>query len=170
MSGAASRTSGTIPPIPTTLAGERVQLIQEDRQGRLWIATFGTGLNLFDRATGRVTRYVHDPANPQSIDQTTRISELYEDRVATCGCATTMAGSIASTPTTASSNVSGTIPRAGDRRRPRADPSHDNVSFIKEDRNGNVWIGTFGGGLDWLTRPGTVHPLSACAVRSGQPE
>ena len=31
------------PADPTTLAGERVQLIQEDRQGRFWIATYGTG-------------------------------------------------------------------------------------------------------------------------------
>lgn len=64
---------------PATLAGERVQLIYEDRAGRLWVATYGTGVNLFDQRSGRATRYVHDPGNPQSIDQTTRIHELYED-------------------------------------------------------------------------------------------
>jgi len=136
------------PTDPTTLAGERVQLIYEDRAGRLWVATYGTGLNLFDRSSGRVTRYFHDPQNPQSIDQTTRLSELYEDARGYLWVR----------------HFDGRLDRFDaekgvfkrfrhDAAQPEsatsvAGPSHDNVSFIREDRNGNTWVGTFGGGLD----------------------
>lgn len=137
------------PADPTTLAGERVQLIQEDREGRLWIATFGSGLNLFSPASGRVTRYVHDPKNSQSIDRTTRIGELYEDRLGYLWVR----------------HYDGRLdrfdPQQGVFKRFRHDPAepddaiasvglgHDEVSFVREDRNGNFWVGTFGG-LDWF--------------------
>jgi ligand-binding sensor domain-containing protein/signal transduction histidine kinase len=136
------------PADPATLAGERVQLIFEDRAGRMWVATYGTGLNLFDRQSGRVTRYVHDPQDPQSIAETNRILELYEDR----------AGYIWVR------HFDGRLdrfdPTRGVFRRFRHDPAepeaaavsaslaHDNASFVREDRNGNLWIGMFGGGLD----------------------
>ena len=132
------------PADPATLAGDRVQLIYEDRAGRLWVATFGTGLNLFDRQSGQVTRFVHDPANPQSIDEPTRINSLYEDRRGYLWVL----------------HFDGRLdrfdPQTGLFRRFRPDPAaagaatsaqpgHEYVSFVQEDRSGNLWLGTFGG-------------------------
>ena len=136
------------PSDPTTLSGERVQLIHEDRAGRLWIATYGSGLNLFDRSSGSVTRYVHDPQSPQSIDETTRILELYEDSRGYLWVHHS------------DGRLDRFDPDQGLFKRFRHDPAepdtpaastslgHETVSFIKEDRNGNLWVGTFGGGLD----------------------
>ena len=41
--------------------------ISEDRSGYLWIGTYGHGLLRFDRKTGRVKRYRHDPADSYSL-------------------------------------------------------------------------------------------------------
>ena len=38
----------------------------EDDHGYLWIST-NTGVNKFDPTTERVTRYLHDPNNPNSL-------------------------------------------------------------------------------------------------------
>ncbi len=139
----------------TSLAGERVQLIYEDSQGRLWLAIFGAGLDLFDRASGQATHYTHDPANPQTIDETTRILSLYEDRAGylwvlhydgrldrldpQTGAFRHFRGSPASRdPATADAVASD-------------GPGDGYVSFIQEDRSGNLWVGTFGG-LDRFDR------------------
>ncbi len=45
------------PADPTSLSADEVHAILEDRAGRLWIGTWGGGLNLLDRATGQFTRY-----------------------------------------------------------------------------------------------------------------
>ena len=36
----------------------------EDSVRRLWVGTFGGGLDRLDPATGRFTRYRYDPTNP----------------------------------------------------------------------------------------------------------
>jgi len=139
------------PGNPATLAGERVQLIYEDRAGRMWIATYGTGLNLFDRSSGRVTRYVHDAQDPQSVDETVRIVELYEDargylwvrhmdgRLDRFDPTQGIFKRFRSDPAVsrAASERSSAASSAG--------PGDDHVSFIKEDQRGNVWVGTYGG-------------------------
>jgi ligand-binding sensor domain-containing protein len=60
------------PNDPTSLSSDAVSTIFEDSRGALWIGTgglsvAGAGLNQFDRVTGKFTRYMHDPANAQSI-------------------------------------------------------------------------------------------------------
>ena len=42
---------------PTSLPYEQVSDLLEDRQGRLWVGTYGGGLALFDRDSGRFTRF-----------------------------------------------------------------------------------------------------------------
>ncbi|NUN68761.1 MAG: hypothetical protein HUU02_03520 [Bacteroidetes bacterium] len=44
------RVSASLPDEPR---GNRINLIREDRDGRLWLATFGKGILLFDPVTGR---------------------------------------------------------------------------------------------------------------------
>ncbi len=50
-----------------SLSGNVISSIQEDSKGNLWIGTFNTGLNYFNRKTGKFKRFVHDPKNPNSI-------------------------------------------------------------------------------------------------------
>lgn len=49
-----------------SLSSDDVLSIYEDSWGTLWIGTSG-GLDALDRATGRFTRYRHDPADPHSL-------------------------------------------------------------------------------------------------------
>ncbi len=45
----------------TTISRSQVTTIMEDRSGRLWVGTRGSGLNRFDRSTGRAVRYQKKP-------------------------------------------------------------------------------------------------------------
>ena len=77
------------PNDPTSLSSDEVRYIYEDKQGELWIATgsvYGInnvkpnvgGLNRLNRATGKFTRYMHDPANPASLANN-KVRALFED-------------------------------------------------------------------------------------------
>jgi len=55
-----------------------IDRISEDHSGILWLAT-AKGLYRFDPASGRTTRYVHDPADPGSI-AADRVNMAAEDR------------------------------------------------------------------------------------------
>lgn len=63
----------------TSLGNNNVFALLEDRSGRLWLGTAGGGLNRFDRATERFTRFKHEPDNPNSLSADV-VSALYEDR------------------------------------------------------------------------------------------
>ena len=49
-----------------TLSSNFLQDLVEDDHGYLWIST-NSGVNKFDPGTERVTRYLHDPNNPNSL-------------------------------------------------------------------------------------------------------
>lgn len=55
------------PSDPETISSNYVQDLIEDDNGYLWITTLNGGVNKFDPATERFTRYRHDPDNPNSI-------------------------------------------------------------------------------------------------------
>ncbi|MBC6951109.1 hybrid sensor histidine kinase/response regulator [candidate division KSB1 bacterium] len=54
------------PENPNGLGSGRVSSLCVDHSGTLWVGT-DRGLHRFDRATGRFVRFVHDPANPNSL-------------------------------------------------------------------------------------------------------
>ena len=59
----------------SSIGGSYIQDMTEDRDGNLWVATIGGGLNEFDRKTNRFRRYRHDEKNSNSIssDFVTRV-------------------------------------------------------------------------------------------------
>lgn len=50
-----------------SISNNYINEIAEDKDGHLWIATVGGGLNRFDRATNTFTTYTHNPSNISSI-------------------------------------------------------------------------------------------------------
>ena len=50
-----------------SLSDNYILTLYEDPKGNIWIGTYGGGLNKFDPATERFTRYTHDPDDPNSI-------------------------------------------------------------------------------------------------------
>jgi ligand-binding sensor domain-containing protein len=61
-----------------SLSGTVVTAIREDSQGNLWVGTYESGLNKFNRASGEFTRYRFDAANNQTISNDA-IYSIYED-------------------------------------------------------------------------------------------
>jgi len=64
------------PQNPYTLSSDAVCMIFEDRQGRLWMGTTNGGLNRYDQATQRFTRYMRDTQNPSSLSSNTVLDML----------------------------------------------------------------------------------------------
>ncbi len=148
---------------PYSLSHNDVNTIYQDREGTFWVGTAG-GLNRFDPDTGRFTAYHHDPENPNSLSHD-YILQILEDREGVLWV-----------------GVRGNDVRGGLNRFDRAtgavtryefdgdDPSSlggNNVMSLYEDRQGALWVGTWGGGVSKLDR--TVDKFPYYAHEPGHP-
>ena len=121
------------------LVSNEANVFLQDRQGFLWIGTFG-GLSRFDGVT--FTNFLHDPADSTSLAQN-KVNSLFEDRGGTLWVGT-------------NGGLSRFDPATETFAHYRHDPadstslSHDVVRSIVEDASGTIWIGTRGGGLNRL--------------------
>src|SRR5690606_906643 len=64
---------------PQSLSNNYVQYVLEDDERNLWIATYGGGLNLFDRENDSFIHYMHDSNDPLSIPSN-YVVKLFQDR------------------------------------------------------------------------------------------
>ena len=144
---------------PFSLSNDEVRVIYEDREGTIWAGTGYSfieqgdgGLNRLDKKTGKITRYLHDPKNPQSLINN-KVRAIFEDSRGTFWVGT--AGDGLHTMDRSTGNFV----------RHRYDPAQpgslsrpplkklvswvdDHISFITEDSAGMIWIGTFSGGIN----------------------
>ncbi|MEP7253643.1 MAG: two-component regulator propeller domain-containing protein, partial [Ginsengibacter sp.] len=67
------------PKTPGTISNDYINDIIESRDGNLWIATWGGGLNCFDRQKGNFTYYKYNPKDPKSISSNF-ITSIQEDK------------------------------------------------------------------------------------------
>jgi len=135
------------PADPASLADDRVSALLHDRRGTLWVGTV-QGLQRFDPERRAFEHYRHDPDDPQSLGGDHVIS-LLEDRRGTLWVATFSGG------------LNRLVRDSGDGgpvtfERYRHDPEdpgslgRDQLTWMAEDVDGGLWVGTFGGGLDRL--------------------
>ena len=126
------------PDDPHSLSGPRIYAIEEDADGDLWVGTWASGLNHFDRETERFTRYQHDPADPNSLGHNTVFSILENDD-GTFWLATMGGG------------LNHFDPGTGLFTRYRYDPmgglQDDATHGLWKDDEGMLWVGTHAGGL-----------------------
>ncbi len=145
----------------SSLSCNVVRAIYEDKQGVIWVGTGSAfldsrktegGLNKLNKKTGKFTRYMHDAKDPHSLIDN-RVRAIFEDSRGIFWIGT--AGDGLHTM----DRVKGTFERH------LYDPLHpdklsrppiknilsyadDHITFITEDNNRRIWIGTFEGGIN----------------------
>ncbi|MDQ1353684.1 MAG: hypothetical protein QG657_3991 [Acidobacteriota bacterium] len=134
------------PNNPGSLNCNFIKTIFEDSKSRLWIGTYGGGLNILDRSSqDKVVfrNYSHDPRNPASLNNNF-ITCMIETAKGVLWVGTEGGG------------ISRFDPDKGTFKPYIYKPgnpvglSHNNVTCILEAKDGKLWIGTYGGGLNIL--------------------
>jgi len=132
------------PKNPYSISTDRVYYTTEDHSGRIWVATFGGGINLLEVVNG--TTIFHHHANtfkhyPHG-DLYINVRAIEEDRDHTLWASTT--NGIIRIRQHPSGNLSET----------QFDTSHkisEDVYSMYRDTNGYIWLGIMGNGLNKIT-------------------
>lgn len=128
----------------TSISHKEVTAFAEAGQDKLWISTFGGGLNLFDSATGKVIkRYQHVHGSSSSL-ASNEIWDLYRDKQDELWVATTQGLDLFQYKHEdfrhfKKGEQSGSI-------------SSNIVTSLFKDQADNLWVATYGGGLNLLDR------------------
>ena len=131
-----------------------ITAIAEDDEGYLWIGTWGNGLIKFDRKEGRGTHFHNDPNNPLSLSSD-RVIDIISDRNNDLWIATFGGGLNKLVRDNLNANEQSKVQSTNFVRYRSIESSNSSISDDKticlfEDKVGNIWIGTFYGGLNKL--------------------
>lgn len=107
----------------------------EDHSGDLWFGTVGNGLNRYDRQSGRFTVFRHNPTDSHSLSHDNVLS-LFVDHTGRLWVGTEDGLDL----------YNPAMGRFKVYRPDRAQPFR-RYRAINQDGNGNLWLGTLGGGL-----------------------
>jgi signal transduction histidine kinase/ligand-binding sensor domain-containing protein/CheY-like chemotaxis protein/AraC-like DNA-binding protein len=138
----------------TSLSYDVVRSIYEDKSGELWVGTgtffsdpkFG-GLNHFHRNSETFTRYLSDPANPHALIDN-RVKAMFEDSYGTFWVGTNRDGLHTLDRKTGLFKRLTYDPKQPELlSRPPFMNDQDHISFITEDSDKKIWIGTWQNGL-----------------------
>ena len=128
--------------------GSKVNVIMEDRQGRLWVGTGAGAVSRFDPDGETVTYFFDDPANPDNPSHNS-IRALYADTHGDLWIGT-------GEPFASERTGGGLLrfdPETGNYHRYKHDPDDeqslldDRIGAIMEDRAGTLYVGTCRSGL-----------------------
>ncbi len=139
---------------PTSLSHNKIRAIYEDREGTIWVGTGlpwdldeQGGLNQFNREKGTFTRYMHDPANPHSLIDN-KVRSIFEDSRGNFWVGTRGDGlHLMDRKTGLFERISSVHPDVHRPYRPPVGSIYDHITFITEDYEGALWIGTLASGL-----------------------
>ena len=140
---------------PGSLSCDSVRAIYEDKAGELWIGTGfpfdagnpNGGLNLFHRDDGTFTRYVHDPNDPQSLIAN-KVRAIFEDSFGNFWVGTEGDGLHTMDRKTGKFTRYTYDPSKPNRlSRTRLKGIWDHITFITEDADKKIWVGTLQNGI-----------------------
>jgi signal transduction histidine kinase/streptogramin lyase len=137
---------------PRTLPNDTIQSVLEDRDGLLWVGTFG-GLATLDRASGRFSPV----PGPGGVLASQPVQALLQTPDGAVWIGTRSAGVFRRDPTGKWTNLSAS----------NAQLSDDYVRVLYADRAGNLWVGTDVGGLDRVDRAGHLQVFRHSATDPG---
>ena len=128
------------PDDASSLSNNSILSLAEDQDGALWIGTWGGGLNRYDPATEKFTRYTTDPNDPASLSDVT-ITCIKVDSHGSVWVGTL-------------NGLDRYNPETNGFDHFRNDPENPNslssnvISVIFEDSQGQLWVGTGANGVD----------------------
>lgn len=145
-----------------------VSAIMEDHNENIWVGTYGFGLYLYNRVTGKMQRLVNQSGNSNSLSGNS-IWSIFEDSKGYIWIGTFNSG------------LNRYDPRSGNFQRFTYD-DRDSTSIsdifigsISEDHQGNIWIGSTNNGLNLFDSttstfrrfiPNTPNPISGTDVKA----
>lgn len=147
---------------PGSISHNVIKDVYQDRSGVLWVATNGGGLNKMNFRSPQFRDYKLNPAASFSLSGNNVVS-LTEDARNNIWVGTLDGGLNEMVYATSDSgeSISAEIPAKLKLQKIvhyQHDPdnayslSHDGVLSVYEDRSGDIWVGTWGGGLNRLRR------------------
>jgi signal transduction histidine kinase/ligand-binding sensor domain-containing protein/CheY-like chemotaxis protein len=143
-----------------SLASNMVNDIVEDAKGYLWIATWGGGLDRYDRKTEQFVHFRHNPADPASLSSNLVITLLWDSR-GTLWVGTEDGGL---NRMDSMGRFVHYVNRPGD----ESSLGDNNVKDLFEDADHQLWVATVGGGLNLFDRrTGTFRKFVHADSRPG---
>lgn len=133
----------------TSVSGNFITSLFEDSHNNLWIGTFGDGLNLYNRTKNNFYNFKHDPKNKFSLPNN-RVKTITECKDGTLWFGTEGGGiglikSDSQYPDKIRFDVINHDPN-----NPNSLTSNFVHSIAEDKKNGLVYVGTFGGGMDCI--------------------
>ncbi len=138
-----------------SLSHNLVRKLCEDREGTLWVGTgmaWDThnkgGLNKLNRDKGNFTRYLNDPKDPQSLINN-KVRVIFEDSRGNFWVGTNGDGLHTMDRKSGKFTRHLNDPKKPQQlSRPPVKSISDHINFITEDVEGQIWIGTWGNGIN----------------------
>lgn len=126
-----------------------IRTLYEDRAGRLWVGSFGGGLNQFDRGQQKFIGCQHDSNAPQRLSSNS-VSAIAEDQAGNLWIGTPDQGltRIMQTDLESFPNSVTTIQHYKNDPANTNSLSANNIGALHVDRNSRLWIGTASAGLN----------------------
>lgn len=134
-------------PLPFSRnSNNTITSIKEGKDKSLWIGTWGKGLIKFDWKRNVVTKFSYDPQNPNSL-QSNRIKSIFvDDGIIWVG---TIGQGIYKLTVNRDDISFVNYKHEGGNKNSLGD---NRIVTLYKDREDNLWIGTYGSGLDLLTK------------------
>ena len=126
-----------------------VVTIYEDREGILWLGTLSNGLIRFNKRNNEVRYFRNNPADPNSISNN-NIRYILEDSNGDIWVGTLEGLNKFNRKTNQHTGQAGSFIRYYHKEEDYNSLSSNEHYSVCEDREGNLWLGTFGGGVNKL--------------------
>lgn len=136
---------------PNSISNNHVRVIEGDNFNNLWIGTYSSGLNRLNTETGKITRFKHNPVNENSISSN-QVQDILIESDTVIWIAAFGGGLNKLSFNTNSAYENPVFTRYRHDSSDSTSISDNRVYSLYIDSKNNLWVGTYGGGLNKFNR------------------